>query len=358
MSNLNEIPVFISSDTAIIASNNIIPGSVSIESAIQLKYPTTIQGSRLLIDYQGIEDSLLVKFRTFTIDFRSSQAVFDSLKITRDERIIPIETDFRQETIRDRLLISSNKLEYTGSFSRGVSFGNTQDVVLNSNFNLQMRGDLGNGLFLRAAISDENIPIQPEGNTQVLQEFDKVFMEVKKDNTTIIAGDYELPRPDSYFINYYKKLKGISASNSHDINKKWKVYNKGSFAISRGKFRRQQLTVTDGNQGPYKLQGQDGELFLQILSGTEKVFADGILLKRGETEDYIVDYNRGEIRFTPNRIITANLRIIVEFEYAVQSYLRSLYATETKIVSENLTFGINFYNEQDSKSLSSNIQLD
>ena len=183
-------------------------------------------------------------------------------------------------------------------------------------------------------------------------------MEVKKGNTTIIAGDYELSRPNSYFINYYKKLKGLSVSQNQVLKNNWKLTNRGSFAISRGKFRRQQLDVIDGNQGPYKLQGGNGELFLQVLSGTEKVFSDGLLLKRGESEDYVIDYNRGEIRFTANSIITANRRIIVEFEYAVQSYLRSLYATESRIENDKWSFGLNFYNEQDSKSLSSNVQLD
>ena len=349
--------IYLVSDTIIEATYTISPSSVSLISQNDLNYTPDVVNNKLFITYQNQPDSISINFRQLSINLGYNQAAIDSSRITTDERVIPIETDYRQETINDRLLIDSKKLEYTGSFSRGVSFGNTQDVVLNSNFNMQMRGDLGNGLFIRAAISDENIPIQPEGNTQVLQEFDKVFMEVKKDKTTVIAGDYELARPDSYFINYYKKLKGISVSNT-SASKKWQIENKGSFAISRGKFRRQQLEVQDGNQGPYKLQGEDGELFLQVLSGTEKVYSDGQLLKRGENEDYIIDYNRGEIRFTPNSIITANRRIIVEFEYAVQSYLRSLYAAESKFKHKKLELGFNFYNEQDSKTLSSNIQLD
>ena len=79
---------------------------------------------------------------------------------------------------------------------------------------------------------------------------------------------------------------------------------------------------------------------------------------RGENNDYVIDYNRAEIRFTPRTIITANLRIIVEFEYSVQNYQRSLYATETSIQKEKWLFNLNSYSEQDSKSLGGNIQLD
>lgn len=357
-SNIEILELEITADTSLIFSQTIAPNSVSILSEKRIEYTHLTRNNILYIPFQNTVDQLIIKLRTLPIDFAESKSALDSSRINKDERIMLIETDFPNQAFAERLLIDSKKLEYTGSFSRGVSFGNTQDVVLNSNFNLQMRGDLGNGLFVKAAISDENIPIQPEGNTQILQEFDKVFIEVQKDQTKLIAGDYELSRPKSYFINYYKKLKGLSASNIYSNKNGWVFENNGNFAISRGKFRRQILQVNDGNQGPYKLQGENGELFLQVLSGTEKVFADGRVLKRGENEDYIIDYNRGEIRFTPQTIITANLRIIVEFEYAIQSYLRSLYATKSKISKGDFSFYLNFYNEQDSKSLTSNIQLD
>ena len=138
----------------------------------------------------------------------------------------------------------------------------------------------------------------------------------------------------------------------------WKIDNKASFAVSRGKFRRLFLETQEANQGPYKLEGENGELCIQVLSGTEKIYADGRLLVRGENNDYVIDYNRAEIRFTPRTIITANLRIIVEFEYSVQNYQRSLYATETSIQKEKWLFNLNSYSEQDSKSLGGNIQLD
>jgi len=350
--------VIISKDTILSVHQTIVPSSINIISNKKLSYKYSILNNKINIKYLGEVDTLNISFRILNINLGNSNAALDSSEINLYELATPIKRNNDKKTLNDRLLIDSKKLEYTGSFSRGVSFGNTQDVVLNSNFNLQMRGDLGNDLFIRAAISDENIPIQPEGNTQVLQEFDKVFMEVKKGDLTFTAGDYELSRPNSYFINYYKKLKGLSISQDQVNKNNWRLTNRGSFAISRGRFRRQQLQVFDGNQGPYKLQGEDGELFLQVLSGTEKVYSDGRLLKRGENEDYVIDYNRGEIRFTANTIITANRRIIVEFEYAVQSYLRSLYATESRIENDKWSFGFNFYNEQDSKSLSSNIQLD
>jgi hypothetical protein len=64
------------------------------------------------------------------------------------------------------------------------------------------------------------------------------------------------------------------------------------------------FTGIEGNQGPYKLKGQNGELYVLVISGSERVYVNGILLKRGENNEYTIDYNAGEIVFTPLFTIT------------------------------------------------------
>ncbi len=242
----------------------------------------------------------------------------------------------------------SNDLNYQGSFSRGVNFGNNHDLVLNSGLNLQMQGLVGDDIKIKAAISDENIPLQPEGNTQNLKEFDKIFIQIEKDKNQLIAGDYDLST-QSHFLNYNKNLQGASFQNQFNT-KNGIISNRASIAISKGEFNRQILNIFEGNQGPYKLIGNQKETFIIILANTEKVFLDGKLLIRGEAKDYIIDYNQGEIFFTPNIPINANSRIVVEFEYATQNYLKSLFAIDNKFKNDQWEIDFHLFSEQESKN--------
>jgi len=302
------------------------------------------------------EEAFRLYYRVLPVDLRQRFRRIDTTLIQKDPGIDYIAFSYRDlET--SEVLVDFQGMNYSGSFARGLSFGNRQNLVLNSSLNLQLAGTLGNDLQILAAISDNDIPIQPEGNTQQLQEFDRIFIEISKEHNKLRAGDFEIGRPQSYFMNYFKRSQGVLVSNETKLGEDKKLTTSASLAVSKGKFRRQFLQPIEGNQGPYKLFGNDGETFIIVLANTERVFVDGELMKRGLEYDYVIDYNRGDVTFTARRLIHKDLRIIVEFEYTDQNYLRSMYTVESTYQSEKLRIDFNYFSEQDSKNSPGNQQL-
>src|ERR1700757_1575757 len=103
---------------------------------------------------------------------------------------------------------ASDGLTKNGSISRGISFGNNQDMVVNSALNLQISGKLTKNIELSMAATDNSIPLQPEGNTQQLSEFDNVFIQLKDKKSKLVVGDYQMQKPNGYFLNFYKRAQG------------------------------------------------------------------------------------------------------------------------------------------------------
>src|SRR5690606_8236169 len=106
----------------------------------------------------------------------------------------------------------------------------------------------------------------------------------------------------------------------------------------------------EGNQGPYKLVGPGGELYVLIISGSERVYVNGLLLERGEDKDYVIDYNAGEVRFNPTFPITSEMRIVVEYQYTDRKYTRFTGFGGGNYKDDKLEVGAYYYIESDSKN--------
>ncbi|MBI3511160.1 MAG: hypothetical protein HY064_10890 [Bacteroidetes bacterium] len=312
--------------------------------------------AELVLSANAPHNDLQVHYAVYPLLFTKSNSHKDEKTFTSkpDNRIDPFLYKPGETTLDDPFAMGG--LNKSGSLSRGITFGNTRDVSVNSSLNLQLSGKISDDVDLTMVATDDNLPIQPDGTTQQLQEFDKVYIQLSGKGTKLIAGDFTATRPSSYFMNYNKRGQGLMVtSEQHILNAAKKDSSgilkvSGSVALSKGKFARNVIQGIEGNQGPYRLHGAENEFFIVILSGTEKVFIDGKQLMRGQENDYTINYNTGEITFTAKQLITKDKRITVEFQYSDRNYSRTLATTGIEYDVKGFSVRLNAYSEQDAKN--------
>ena len=268
-----------------------------------------------------------------------------------DEVIIERSSQFQQlytlqNTKSKNTFTPFDGLTTSGSISRGVTIGNNQNSVLNSELDLQISGKLSDKVSLKASIQDANIPLQESGYSQRLDEFDQVFIELFSDDWNIRAGDIDLENTKSYFANFSKRVQGLLVNAN--LSEKTSVFASG--ALVRGQFTTTQFAAQEGNQGPYKLRGSNNELYVLIVSGSETVYVNGIPLERGENNDYIIDYNAGEIIFNSTFPITSEMRITVDYQFSERNYSRFTVFGGANFETETLKLNVSIYSESDAKN--------
>ncbi|MFC5625833.1 hypothetical protein [Algoriphagus winogradskyi] len=314
------------------------------------KYDLNANKLQVLFESEVKPDSLLLCYRTFSIRFdqpvarRTLLSDYDSTAQFKDHRMAELPAfDFREE------LFPTTNLYKSGSLTRGISFGNTQNVFVNSALNLQLEGDISENLKIRASITDQNVPFQPEGNTQQIQDFDNVLIELYNDDFSLAAGDVVLQQRQSEFLRYYKNVQGLQFTSKYKMSDKWTASSQAFASIAKGKFASIQLPILEGVLGPYRVSGPNNERFVIIMANSERVFLDGKQLKRGFNEDYVIDYNQAEITFTPKVLITQYSRVRVDFEYAERNYSRSIIGANHSQTNGKVDVYLNYYQEKDNR---------
>ena len=237
-------------------------------------------------------------------------------------------------------------LETSGNISRGINIGNNQNSVLESELDLKIIGKLNEKVSIKASIQDSSIPIINNGYSQQLNEFDQIFIELQSEDWVLRGGDIDLIKTNSFFANYEKKIQGLLLDSY--LNEKINITS--AAAIVKGSFTKSILNVENGNQGPYKLTGENGELYVLIVSGSETVFVNGIKIERGIDKDYIINYNAGEIIFNSTFPIMADMRIQVEYQVSEKNYNSVFGYSNIEIKNKKSKYNFSYYNETDLKN--------
>jgi hypothetical protein len=411
----------------------IVPSSVTANGR-SVDYDPRTDRYRIIKSLAGAGggDSVLLCYRVLpfqltTARYRRPRSLMDSIDFQR--------RSFRYEdfSVKEQIL-NTPGISKTGNLARGISFGNTQNVFVNSALNLQLEGQLSDNIHLTAAISDQNVPFQPEGNTQQLQQFDRIYITLTNPVWNLTAGDVVLRNKPDYFLRYYKNIQGAAAeanfgpplpglssgitqgvsnssiqnaqlgmlpgstspqtlnppaisqpqltdpnrqpqggsvsadgaSSSGEVSVKragisrgipWQSSTTAAGGVAKGKFASIEVAPIENVQGPYRLNGPNGEQFIIVLANSERVYLDGRLQTRGFDADYTIDYNLAEVTFTPQHLITRNSRIRIDFEYSDLNYSRSLFALSHYQQAGRLSVRANYYREADNPDNAPNLDL-
>ncbi|MEO7425711.1 MAG: hypothetical protein ABI036_11025, partial [Fibrobacteria bacterium] len=73
---------------------------------------------------------------------------------------------------------SKYQLNYSGSKSMAVTVGSGGGLGLDASLFINLNGQVAEDVFVEGQLSDQNVPIQPEGNTATLKEVDTKYIRV------------------------------------------------------------------------------------------------------------------------------------------------------------------------------------
>lgn len=297
----------------------------------------------LIVMYQALPTALPKTFYRHKPEYQFSEKTKDSVLMVK-----PLSQSLSSESI------FGNNLEKSGTLIRGFTVGTNRDLTVQSGFRLQLSGKLSDDIDLTASLTDENSPIQPEGNTERLDELDKIFIQVRHPNVTATFGDFDLQKKLGEFGIINRKLQGLSGEVQYSGHGAF-----AAFAVARGKFTTASLQGADAVQGPYQLTGRNNERDIIVIAGSERVYLNGEAVKRGEQNDYTIDYANAQVTFTQNRIITAASRIFVEFEYTDRQYTRNVFAAgaNTHLLDNKVQIGFLYLRDADNQDSPIDISL-
>jgi len=197
-----------------LSSPFIVPGSVHVE----------VDGAPVPADdYQVNEQLGTIRFRTaippdavVIVSYRRQPFLLRPVFTLRPAEVSPPDSvevpPERAPVERAAATPAGPSLVFGGTKSVSFSTGTNRGSTLDQSLEATAEGQLTPTIHVRALLSDNNLPIQPEGNTEELQYFDRVFVEVEGPNARAAVGDIALDDRTSSFSPLTRQLRGISAS--------------------------------------------------------------------------------------------------------------------------------------------------
>ncbi|HDR03907.1 MAG TPA: hypothetical protein ENN84_01500 [Candidatus Marinimicrobia bacterium] len=279
----------------------------------------TTRGRFILLS--PIDTELVVKFFYSTPDFYVPQQI-STTWIHRYQPEIGKISEIKSNP-------SHSELYATGTLFRSIQVNSLGGNQIGAGVDLRLSGQLSPDYRLTGAISDQSIPTQAYSSTQSLEEIDRIYLLLQNEKLNGEMGDIRVRSDWSHWLRMRRELMGLTARYKSET---WQ--GEAILGGAKGRWRRQIIQTQNGVQGPYRLQGENGESAIMIVARSEQVWYNGRLL---ESHEYTLYLQEAELMLEPPILPKAEDRLIIEFSYRNELYSRS---TAGVLISQNILKGI------------------
>ena len=241
----------------------------------------------------------------------------------------------------------TSQLEVSGSQTFGISLGSGRSVTPNQELRVNVEGKASKDITVLALLSDQDLPIQPEGTTENIQDIDQKLIRITHPNMRGTLGDFEGSLGASEFIFFPRALEGVQVEGDF----KWGRFHLIPSAIPKGQSTSLVLRGEEG-RSEYRLT-VDGQ-YVIVKAGSEIVWLNGERMRRGENNDYIIrEYGDPIVEFNSKHLITSNDTIRIDFEYISEerAYQQNLYGLSSvfTLPGDRISIGASYAVETDLK---------
>ena len=175
----------------------------------------------------------------------------------------------------------ASQLEVSGSQTFGISLGSGRSLTQNQELRVNVEGNVSENITVLAMLSDQDLPIQPEGTTENIQDIDQKLIRITHPNMRGTLGDFEGSLGASEFIFFPRALEGVHLEGDF----KWGKFHLIPSAIPKGQSTSLVLRGEEG-RSEYRLT-VDGR-YVIVKAGSEIVWLNGERMRRGENNDYVI----------------------------------------------------------------------
>lgn len=221
----------------------------------------------------------------------------------------------------------ATNLKIAGSKSFYADVSDRGRTTLAQGLTMTVTGDLGHDVAVRGSFSDRGLR-DNRLVTRRFSELENIYLEVESPRLRSVFGNFQQRQTQFSLIGYQRSVQGLQMAYTPPHN-----YSEFAVAVPLGNYGQHEFVTDDGFYGPYRLPGRDGEQGIAVVENSDVVWLNGDRLQRGRDQDYYFDYLRGELYFTGRRIIDANDRVRVEYEYQRLEYRKTLITASHRVES-------------------------